>query len=100
MMSSTVNVPPVVVNGISYSRREIADAVGLHVSTISKYFTGTRRPSTSATLVLASYFGVSMEFLLTKVLPFASVQVAQVATVADPAPATVGTLPLPLAEAV
>lgn len=69
----TVDVPPIIVKGRAYSRREIADAVGLHISTISKYFSGSRHPSTRSAFILASYFGVSMEFLWTKVLPFATV---------------------------
>lgn len=73
MMASTVNVAPVRVCGRSYSRREIADAVGLHVTTVSKYFSGTRKPSTSAAFRLASFFGISIEELWVRVLPFARV---------------------------
>jgi Helix-turn-helix len=66
---STVNVPPITVRGRSYSRSVVAAHTGLDLSTISKYFSGTRRPTVKNALKLAAFFGITVDELLTKVLP-------------------------------
>lgn len=65
----TTNIPPVVVGGVEYSRGQIAQGTGISISHISKVFSGRRRPSLTSALRIATFLGISVEFLLARVLP-------------------------------
>lgn len=67
--AATVGVPPITYRGRSYSRAVIGASTGIHVTTISKYFTGSRTPSVRSALKLAAFFNVSVEELLRNILP-------------------------------
>lgn len=52
-----------------YTRGEIARSLNMTPGAISRIFNGKRQPSRVAMLKLAAYFGVTVETLLTQILP-------------------------------
>lgn len=69
----TEDIPQIriVVNGVErvWSRNQVARDTGLSMTTISKLFTGSRKPSLRTAKALSTYFGVTIERLLLEVLP-------------------------------
>ena len=47
-----------------YTTREIATAVGVTPSSMSRYITGKRDPDAEYIIAMAKYFGVSIDWLL------------------------------------
>lgn len=60
---------PIEWNGRMHSRAAVARAIGMSHSGVVKIFNGTRQPGMKAVLKLAQYFQVSVEVLLTQILP-------------------------------
>jgi DNA-binding XRE family transcriptional regulator len=65
----TEHIPPIVIGNRSWTRMQVARETGLSLTTVSKLFTGSRKPSLKTARKLANYFGVSIERLLSEILP-------------------------------
>lgn len=46
------------------SQAELGEALGMNQNTISRYETGMREPSNRDLILIADYFGVSVDYLL------------------------------------
>lgn len=70
----TVDIPPITIKfagGVvrTWTRMQVSRDTGLSLTTVSKLFTGSRKPSFRTAKLLAAYFGVTLERLSLEILP-------------------------------